>query len=203
MINAEYFKLAHRFTRPDHPERPELGGVLIEPCLGGGVVMFATNGMAGCAVYDPQGSLPVSMCIRLDTGDDEWERFLPSAQLAFEGPQASLRVPEEGGTPHSYPYSTFDPFKYPAWRRLFPDGNRIIKSTGVAFDLQLLNLFAFDGDQDPIGLWVYEKEAEAPRLVTHSGYPTFIGIIMPIKVDEEHMFQRPTWLNGKEPRSDG
>ena len=59
MINAEYFKLAHRFTRPDHPERPELGGVLIEPSPGGGVTMFATTGEVGCAIYDPQGRLPV------------------------------------------------------------------------------------------------------------------------------------------------
>lgn len=192
MINADFFRIAQRFTRPDDPKRPLLAGVLIDPCPAGGVVLVATSGFALCAIWDPLGYTPVPLCVRVDI-DEDWGDFRADNILAFDGPLASIRS-ATGETVAEVPYESFDAFKFPKWKRLFPDGERASANNKAAFDLQLLESFAFDGDVDAVGMWAYDKGAMAARLVTHDRYPTFIGAVMPIKVDSEHMFKRPVWL---------
>lgn len=193
MINADYFRVAQRFTRSNYPGRPELAGVLIDPCPLGGVIMFATTGETAAAIWDPLGCTPVPLCLRVDTGGN-WGGFTKDAILAFEGPSATLRS-GRGEDIAALPYEHFDPLKYPKWQRLFPDGTQIIRDIETAFDLQLWKLFALNGKVDPIGIWAYEKGGMVPHLVTHEEYPTFLGLIMPIRVDGEHMFRRPKWLD--------
>ncbi len=83
----------------------------------------------------------------------------------------------------------------PTWGQLFPDGDEPVMNGNTAFDLQLLNKFVLDGDVDAIGMWAYHEKPMAAHLVTHDKYPTFLGLIMPMKVDTEHMFVRPLWLD--------
>lgn len=188
MINADYFRIAQRFTRSDHPTRPDLAGVLIEPHAAGGVIIVGVSGEIACAIWDPLGYSPVPMCVRVETGGD-WSEFTGDAILTFVGPTATIQNGAQ------YPYESFDSFKYPKWRTLFPDGGLPLVDKRVALDLRLLDRFALTGEVNPIQVWAHERGGMTPQLVTHEKYPTFIGCIMPYQSDARHMLRRPAWLD--------
>lgn len=195
MLNAEFIRLAHRFVKSEDAQRPEITGVLIEPYLGGGAIITATNGLVIGVFWDPLGYTPVPRCVRIED-DNGWGNFGPQDIVTFDGPLAEVKT--AGVVTYSCEYENLDAFKYPDWRALevIPKSAGERMANGASFDLTVLEPFRLNKDENALAIWATDDgERMDTHLVTHKDYPTFVGAASPIACDEDHMFVRPSWLD--------
>lgn len=193
MINAEYFRLAHKFVALNNVT-PSLRGVLIEPCAKGGVLIIGTNRQVISVFWDPIGFTPIARCIRVD-GDLPFEGYDAGSVVSFNAGMASI-TDGSGESGFNQPYTEMDAFAYPEWRKAMKveKGNRC--APDLTFDAHLMKYFNFKEGEDGIAVWAGSKSKwNDAHWVTHELYPTFIGAIMPRRAEADHMFGRPAWLD--------
>jgi hypothetical protein len=205
VINAELFKLAHRFVRvpgvtsdPPHGGNPErykaIEGVLIEPNPRGGVSIVGTCGRALAAFWDPLGYTPIAQVVKMQginhTGVDKI--------LKFKGPIMEVFDPIVGHPIDEVNIEYLNADDYGPWHLALSVEDDKSMTKDSSFYVRDLEKFMFAGDLGAVSVWSCKGAGKMePHWVTHTHYSTFIGGLMPVKCPEDHMFRRPAWLPTK------
>ncbi len=198
-LRAEYVSLLAPFVSTEAGQSP-MNCLRVEPAPGGGALLVAMNQHAMGVFHDPDAYCEEPLNVRLPKEllrnckakwNDGGQR-----RIVLDGGKATV----EGGGGRVYyiePESVLEDGTYPNWQAILESAVSAAVSTEGAVPSPLykaegLVLFHFQGQSG--GLRLFPTGAERPVVVRHEGYPSFVGVIMPLIEGADALTPRPAWM---------
>ncbi len=199
-LRAEYVSLLAPFVSTEAGQVP-MNCLRVEPAPGGGALLVAMNQHAMGVFHDPDAYCEEPLNLRLPKEllrncKPKWND-VGQRRIVLDGGKATV----EGGGGRVYyiePEPILEDGTYPNWRAILDSAVSAAASTGGAVPSPLykaegLVLFHFQAGQSG-GIRLYPTGHERPVVVRNEGYPSFVGVIMPLIGGETAASPRPAWM---------